>query len=49
MIQNRVRHLPIIENKRLVGIISIGDVIKAQLNGVRVENRYLQDFIGAKY
>jgi len=49
MIQNRVRHLPIIDNKRLVGIISIGDVIKAQLNGVRVENRYLQDFIGAKY
>ena len=49
MIQNRVRHLPIIDNKRLVGIISIGDVIKAQLNDVRVENRYLQDFIGAKY
>ncbi len=49
MIQNRIRHLPIISNKRLVGIISSGDVIKAQLNGVRVTNRYLQDYIENKY
>ncbi len=49
MTQNRIRHLPVISNKRLVGIISSGDVIKAQLNGVRVTNRYLQDYIENKY
>jgi len=49
MTENRIRHLPIIGNKRLVGIISIGDVINAQLDDVRVEIRYLKDYIGNKY
>ncbi|MDW7681618.1 MAG: CBS domain-containing protein [bacterium] len=49
MTENRIRHLPIIGNRRLVGIISIGDVINAQLNGVRVEIKYLRDYIGNKY
>ncbi len=49
MTENRIRHLPIIENKELAGIISIGDVVKAELNEVHVENRYLRDFIEGKY
>ena len=31
MTENRFRHVPILENGRLVGIISIGDLVKSQL------------------
>ena len=37
--QNKIRHLPIVEKKRVVGLISIGDVIKCSLEESRVENR----------
>jgi CBS domain-containing protein len=49
MTENRVRHLPIISEKRLVGIISIGDVVKALSKESKIENRYLKDFIEGKY
>ena len=49
MTENRIRHIPIIDNKKLAGIISIGDVVKAQLKKSSVENRYLRDFIEGKY
>jgi CBS domain-containing protein len=49
MTENRVRHLPIISEKRLIGIISIGDVVKALSKESKSENRYLKDFIEGKY
>ncbi|MBC8184380.1 CBS domain-containing protein [candidate division KSB1 bacterium] len=49
MTENRVRHLPILSQKRLVGIISIGDVVKGQIQESQVENRYLKDYIEGKY
>jgi CBS domain-containing protein len=49
MTQNRVRHLPIIANQKLVGLISIGDVVKVLHRECKVENRYLKDFISGKY
>lgn len=49
MTENRIRHLPILSQKRLVGIISIGDVVKAQSQQSKVENRYLKDYIEGKY
>ena len=49
MTENRIRHLPIIANKRLIGIISIGDILKTHLKEVEVENRYLKDYITGKY
>ncbi|MFZ5515051.1 MAG: CBS domain-containing protein [Candidatus Zhuqueibacterota bacterium] len=49
MTENRIRHLPIIDEETLSGIISIGDVVKAELTEIHVENRYLRDFIEGKY
>ncbi len=49
MTNNRFRHLPIIEDNRIVGIISIGDLVKAEVKNLKVENRYLQDYIVGKY
>jgi CBS domain-containing protein len=45
MTSNRIRHLPIVENGKIVGIISIGDVVNAQLNESEFENRMLKDYI----
>jgi CBS domain-containing protein len=49
MTQNRVRHLPIVANQKLEGLISIGDVVKVLHRECKVENRYLKDFISDKY
>lgn len=45
MTRNRVRHLPIIEDERLVGILSIGDVVNTLRTTAEVENRYLRRYI----
>ena len=49
MTNNRFRHLPVMNGKRLVGIISIGDIVKAQVKNLEIENRYLIDYIIGKY
>ena len=49
MTQNHIRHVPIVEGERLLGMISIGDVVKARLDAVQAENHYLREFLGDKY
>jgi CBS domain-containing protein len=45
MTRNRIRHLPIVEEGRLVGIVSIGDLVNVSREQVEFENRYLRDYI----
>ena len=43
--KNRIRHLPIVEDGHLTGLISIGDVVNALRTGLESENRYLRDYV----
>lgn len=45
MTRRRIRHLPIVEDGRLCGLISIGDVVKAQHDNMVMENHYLKSYI----
>ncbi len=45
MTKNKIRHLPILEEGRLAGIISIGDVVNAHVEESDYENRLLKDYI----
>ena len=49
MTENRIRHVPIVDGPRLVGLISIGDVVKHQMSSIEVENRYLRTYIEGGY
>jgi len=45
MTEHRFRHLPVIEDGVPIGMISIGDLVKAKLKDVSVEVKYLRDYI----
>jgi CBS domain-containing protein len=49
MIKNRIRHLPVLEENKLIAMLSIRDVVKAQVTDLRAENHYLKDYISDKY
>jgi CBS domain-containing protein len=45
MTDRRVRHVPVIDDDQLIGIVSIGDVVKARLDELEDERRQLVDYI----
>lgn len=45
MTNNRVRHLPVLEDGKLVGVVSIGDLVRATLTDLQAENRWLRDYV----
>ena len=45
MIEKRIRHLPILEDKKIIGIISIGDVLKIMIKEQKELIDHLQKFI----
>lgn len=47
MTDRRIRHLPVMEGVRLVGIVSIGDLVKAKIAAVEHEAHSLKAYIAA--
>jgi CBS domain-containing protein len=45
MTDRRIRHLPVLENSRLAGVISIGDVVKCQILEAQSEAESLKTYI----
>lgn len=48
MTDRRVRHLPVLENGRLIGIVSIGDLVKHRIAAVEAEAAAMQAYIAAQ-
>lgn len=48
MTQRRIRHLPVVDNDSLIGLMSIGDVVKARLDELEDDRQTLTDFIYAR-
>jgi CBS domain-containing protein len=45
MTENRVRHVPVLEDGKLIGIVSIGDVVKTRMQEMETEHEQLQSYI----
>lgn len=45
MTENRIRHLPVVDDGELAGLVSIGDIVNAVRRSVESENRHLKDYI----
>lgn len=47
MTDKRIRHLPVMDGERLIGIISIGDVVKWRIEASDREAKLLRDYIAS--
>ena len=45
MTEHRIRHLPVLKDGALVGIVSIGDVVKSHINQVEFERDQLDSYV----
>jgi CBS domain-containing protein len=45
MTDRHIRHLPVVEDNRVVGVISIGDVVRAVIDDLRFSIHQLESYI----
>ena len=45
MTRRRIRHLPIVEGGRMVGLVSIGDLVKTRIDRIEAEAAAMRDYI----
>jgi CBS domain-containing protein len=45
MTTNRVRHVPVLDGRKLIGIVSIGDVVKTRMEELEAEHEQLHSYI----
>ena len=49
MTRNRIRHLPILQNEQVLGVVSIGDLVKWVVSEQELTIEHLQNYISSKY
>lgn len=49
MTNNRLRHLPVMQNGKLVGLISIGDIVKDIISELKFSNDQLVNYINGSH
>lgn len=47
MTERRFRHCPVVDGGELIGIVSIGDVVKARLDDLEAEREHLADYLNS--
>lgn len=47
MTERRIRHLPVVVNGELIGIVSIGDMVKARITELEEERQHLHSYLAA--
>lgn len=45
MVEKNIRHLPVFENNRVVGMLSVRDIVQTQVSKLHSEIHYLKDYI----
>ncbi len=45
MTEGRFRHMPVMDNGKLVGVISIGDVVATRIKEIQIENQQMAELI----
>ena len=45
MTERRIRHMPVVDNGELVGIVSIGDVVKSRIEQLETDREQLESYI----
>lgn len=45
MTERRIRHMPVVENGRLVGLVSIGDVVRSRIEQLESQSEQLESYI----
>jgi CBS domain-containing protein len=45
MTERRIRHMPVVEDGRLVGLVSIGDVVKSRIEQLESDREQLESYI----
>ena len=49
MTERRCRHLPVLDNKKLIGIVSMGDLVRRIIKDQKVAINYLTEYIALSY
>ena len=45
MTRRRIRHLPVVEGGRVIGVVSIGDLVKFRIDGIEADAAAMRDYI----